>query len=114
MNFSMSYKVIPTEYLKQQVLELKKNYPNIRRDLKELSGILKLNPKSGKSLGKKVYKIRLKSSDISKGKRGGYRIITYVIDEQEIVRILTIYAKPRKANISDKEIMSILQEEEII
>ncbi len=109
----MSYKVIPCEYFKQQVRELKKNYPNIRRDLKELSAILKQNPKAGKSLGKKVYKIRLKCSDLSKGKRSGYRVITYVFDEQQKVRILTIYAKPRKANISDKEIIAILKEEEI-
>lgn len=110
----MSYKIIPTEYFKQQVLELSKNYPNIRKDLKELSRMLKKNPQSGKPLGKKIYKIRLKCSDISKGKRSGYRVITYVIDELQKIRLLTIYAKPRKANISDKEIITILKNEEII
>jgi mRNA-degrading endonuclease RelE of RelBE toxin-antitoxin system len=110
----MNYKIIPTEYFKQQVRELIKAYPNIRKDLKELSRMLKENPKTGKPLGKKVYKIRLKSSDIGKGKRSGYRVITYVIDELQKIRILTIYAKPRKANISDKEIMTILQREDII
>lgn len=91
-----------------------KVYPNIRKDLKELSTMLKQDPKAGKPLGKKVYKIRLKSTDIAKGKRSGYRVITYVIDEQQKVRLLTIYAKPRKANISDKEIMNILKSEAII
>lgn len=110
----MIYKIIPTEYFKQQVCELIKVYPNIRRDLKELSRMLKQNPKSGKPLGKKVYKIRLRNTDISKGKRSGYRVITYVIDELEKIRLLTIYAKPRKANISDKEIMAILQSENIV
>ncbi len=76
--------------------------------------MLKENPKSGKPLGKKVYKVRLRSADIGKGKSGGYRVITYVIDEQEKIRLLTIYAKPRKANISDKEIMSILLREGIV
>ena len=110
----MSYKIIPTEYFKQQVLELKKFYPGIRKDLKELSVMLKENPKAGKPLGKKVYKIRLKSSDIGKGKRSGYRVISYVIDELQKIRLLTIYAKPRKANISDKEILAILKKEDII
>ena len=32
----MSYKIIPTEHFKQQVRILQKDYPNIRRDLKEL------------------------------------------------------------------------------
>ena len=109
----MNYKIIPTEYFKKQVRELIKDYPNIKRDLKELSRMLKEDPKCGKSLGKKVYKIRLKSSDIPKGKRSGYRVITYVIDESKKVRLLTIYAKPRKANISDKEIINIMQQEDI-
>ncbi len=110
----MNYKIIPSEYFKQQVRELIKVYPNIRRDLKALSAMLKQNPKSGKPLGKKVYKIRLKSSDIAKGKRSGYRVITYVIDELQKIRLLTIYAKPRKANITDKEILTILKKEDII
>lgn len=110
----MNYKIIPTEYFKQQVLELKKVYPGIRKDLKELSAMLKENPKAGKPLGKKVYKIRLKSSDIGKGKRSGYRVISYVIDELQKIRLLTIYAKPRKANIGDKEILAILKKEDII
>ena len=58
----MSYKIIPTEHFKQQVRILQKDYPNIRRDLKELHGMLQENPKCGKSLGKKVYKIRLTRS----------------------------------------------------
>jgi mRNA-degrading endonuclease RelE of RelBE toxin-antitoxin system len=110
----MSYKIIPTEHFKQQVRELSKNYTHIRTDLKVLSLMLKKNSKSGKSLGKKIYKIRLKSSDISKGKQEGYRIITYVIEEQEIIRLLTIYAKPKKSNITDNEIMFIIQKEGIV
>jgi len=79
----MSYKIIPTESFKQQVRALQKTYPHIRHDLKELNQTLKGNPKSGKPLGKGVYKLRLKSCDLSKGKRGGYRVITYVIDQLE-------------------------------
>ncbi|MCK4487628.1 MAG: hypothetical protein KAU38_12825 [Desulfobacterales bacterium] len=88
----MSYKIIPTESFKAQVRTLQKKYPRIRQDLKELNQRLKQNPKSGKALGKGVYKLRVKSSDISKGKRAGYRVISYVTDELEKVRLLTIYA----------------------
>ena len=110
----MSYKIIPTEYFMQQVRELKKVYPNIRRDLKELASMLKQDPKAGTPLGRRVYKVRLKNSDIKKGKRSGYRVITYVIDEFQKIRLLTIYAKPRKANITDNEIMTILENENIV
>ena len=67
----MSYKIIPTETFKTQVKTLQKKYPHIRKDLEDLSRRLKQNPKNGKALGSGVYKLRLRSSDISKGKRGG-------------------------------------------
>ncbi len=57
----MSYKIIPTETFKTQVRTLQKKYPHIRQDLKNLSKRLKHNPKSGKALGKGIYKIRSKS-----------------------------------------------------
>jgi hypothetical protein len=63
----MSCKIIPTETFKTQVRTLQKKYPHIRQDLKDLSKRLKHNPKSGKALGKGVYKIRLGSSDLTKG-----------------------------------------------
>ena len=110
----MSYKIIPTDYFKKQVKQLLKNYPHLRQDLNALNSTLLENPKCGKALGKKVYKIRLKSTDISKGKRSGYRVISYVMDDKEKIRLLTVYAKSRKANISDKEIVAILQQEGLI
>ncbi len=110
----MNYKIIPTEYFKQQARLLLKDYPCIRKDLKELNRMLKENPKCGKSLGKKIYKIRLKNSDILKGKRSGYRVITYVLDESKKVRLLTIYAKSQRATISDYELKIILQKEGLL
>ncbi len=79
-----------------------------------MSKRLKHNPKSGKALGKGIYKIRLGSSDLTKRKRSGYRIISYVTDEIEKVRLLTIYIKPSKATITDNEILSILRKEGLI
>lgn len=39
-----------------------------------------------------VFKLRVKNSDIQKGKSGGYRLIYYVKTEQGII-LLTIYTK---------------------
>ena len=110
----MSYKIIPTETFKQQVKVLQKDYHNIRQDLKELNRMLLENSKCGKALGKKVYKIRLRNSDIAKGKRGGYRVISYVTDENQKVHLLTIYAKSRQTDIREDEILFILQKEGLI
>ncbi|MCL1946883.1 MAG: type II toxin-antitoxin system RelE/ParE family toxin [Chitinivibrionia bacterium] len=47
-----------------------------------------------------------------KGKSGGARIITYFVDKDNIVYLLSIYDKSEEANISDNEIKKILEEME--
>ncbi len=107
----MSYRIIPTENFKDQVRTLIKKYPNIRSDLKNLNQKLIETPKFGASLGRKSYKIRLKCSDIQKGKRSGYRVITHISDNARTVWLLAIYIKSEKTNIQDREITMILQKE---
>ncbi len=68
------------------------------------------NPKAGIHLGHSIYKIRLKSSDMSKGKSGSFRVIYYVIFEDSKIYLLTIYSKGEKENISWEEIERVLNQ----
>jgi mRNA-degrading endonuclease RelE of RelBE toxin-antitoxin system len=77
----------------------------------ELSNKLEENPKLGTSLWHNVYKVRLKNSDINRGKSNGYRVITYLIDEDNEVRLITIYSKSERENILDFEIKEIIEKE---
>lgn len=110
----MSFRIVPTNRFKKDVLELRKDYPHIWSDLKELNRILNENERAGTSLGSNIYKIRLRCSDIPKGKRSGYRVISYVKNEKQIVRLLTIYAKAKRGDIRKEEILQILKEQGII
>ncbi|MDZ7376251.1 MAG: hypothetical protein ONB13_06490 [candidate division KSB1 bacterium] len=110
----MSFRIVPTNRFKKDVLELSKNYPHIWSDLKELNRILNENERAGASLGSNIYKIRLRCTDISKGKRSGYRVISYVKDEEQVVRLLTIYAKTKIGDVRKEEILQILKAEGII
>ncbi|CAK8725613.1 hypothetical protein KKHLCK_17175 [Candidatus Electrothrix laxa] len=57
----------------------------------------------------KIYKMRVPSSDQKKGKSGGFRVIYYIVlDENEIV-LLTIYAKAKQSDIKDNDIRNILK-----
>jgi len=49
-------------------------------------------------LGRGIYKIRLKSSDIPKGKRSGYRVITYVVDEEQKIRLFFDIHQTKESN----------------
>jgi hypothetical protein len=44
-----------------------------------------------------------------KGKSGGARVITYVQVINKTIFLLSIYDKSEKENISDKELIAILQ-----
>jgi len=70
---------------------------------------LKQTPDIGKAIGKGCYKIRLAIKSKNKGKSGGARVITYFIDVNNTVYLLSIYDKAEKENISNKELDNLLK-----
>jgi mRNA-degrading endonuclease RelE of RelBE toxin-antitoxin system len=56
-----------------------------------------------------ILKVRVKNSNIQKGKSAGYRLI-YQVESPSIVLLLTIYAKADRTDISHNEIRSIIAE----
>ncbi|MBD1878377.1 type II toxin-antitoxin system RelE/ParE family toxin [Coleofasciculus sp. FACHB-T130] len=109
---------------KKDLNSLSKRYLNIRTDiegtLKDLEkGIFAGDPIPGAcSEDYTVYKLRLKNSDIKKGKSAGYRFIyfaTKVLEDNSVkVMLISIYSKSLQSDISVKYIRSILKEESII
>ncbi len=104
----MSYKVIPTPEFIKNLKTLNKKYKNIKKDILRLANELELNPTMGVSLGNNIFKIRLKNSDINKGKSAGYRVITYLVNEKNEISLITIYSKSDKENILDVELKEMI------
>jgi mRNA-degrading endonuclease RelE of RelBE toxin-antitoxin system len=105
----MKYKIIPTPEFIKNLRQLKKRYKSIKKDVLLLSNKLENTPKIGISLGNNIYKIRVKNSDNNKGKSAGYRVITYLIDENFEVYLITIYSKSEKENILDYELQEMIK-----
>jgi len=101
-----------TEHFRKEYKKLAKKYVSLREDVSSLVETLKENPTTGTNLGNNIYKIRIAISSKGKGKSGGARIITYFVNKDNIVYLLSIYDKSEEANISDKEIKKILKEVE--
>ncbi len=87
---------------KKQLRVLKKRYRSIGKDIEPVLRRIQ----SGELLGDQiagtdftVYKIRVKNSDINKGKSAGYRII-YQVESEERVALIAIYSKSDKNSIS--------------
>ena len=111
----MNYQYLTTEAFDRQTRKLSRKYRNIHLDITAFqkdfdAGRVRGMPIPG--LEGKVYKIRVKSTDMKRGKRGGFRII-YYLQEEELVVLLTIYAKVEREDIPVKEIQEILDELEL-
>jgi mRNA-degrading endonuclease RelE of RelBE toxin-antitoxin system len=89
---------------------LLKKYPSLRQELVELGESLTNNPTLGTPLGRDCYKIRLAIKSKGKGTRGGARVITYVITENEEVVLLSIYDKKEKSSLKPNELNQLLQD----
>jgi len=105
----MMLKIVPTPEFSKQVKKLAKSYKKIVEDLEFLKNELLQNPKCGTDLGNSCYKIRIPNSSIPTGKSGGFRIITYYIIDDNLIRLLLIYAKTQKETVTDQEIQEVIQ-----
>jgi hypothetical protein len=105
----MSYNIYSTPDFNRLFKKLYKKHPSLKNDLKELVEILKKEPQSGIDLGFGVYKIRLAISSKHKGKSGGARVITYVVNKAKEVYLVYIYDKSQLENISKGQILNLLR-----
>lgn len=101
-----------TDVFKRQVRDLAKRYRKIKLDIQPIFEKLKNGELIGEQIQKTsytVFKVRVKNSDIQKGKSGGYRVIYYVKSSTNILCIL-IYSKSEKDNVTATEIKKVIQE----
>ncbi len=76
----MTYDVHLTETFQKSIKALKKKYPHVKDDLLSQIKALEEDPSAGDPIpgwNKEVWKVRVASSDVKKGKRGGYRLIYF-------------------------------------
>ena len=104
----MKYRISVTLEFLREMKHLSKRYKSLKEDLRNFGNDLLLNPEQGVSLGNNLRKIRIAI---------GARVITYTIIWTEIdteIKLLTIYDKSERANITDKEIEDILKQNGIL
>lgn len=93
-----------TPRFQRDLRELAKRYRSIRSDIQPLIEQLQTGETPGdriSGLKYQVFKVRLKNSNIQKGKSGGYRVIYYVKTAQAII-LTTIYSKSDISDVSNE------------
>ena len=110
--FGMSYEIYLTETFQKSIKVLKKKYRRVKDDMASTIEALEEDPTIGDPIpgwNKEIWKVRTASTDVKKGKRGGFRSI-YLWKSGEItVYLLAAYFKGDKVNISKKETEKTLE-----
>ncbi|HEY3874464.1 MAG TPA: hypothetical protein VGM92_03230 [Candidatus Kapabacteria bacterium] len=106
----MNYNIIPSERFKREVRRLARKYPSLSQDLAELNTILLNDPRHGRSLGFGLYKIRLAIRSKNKGKSSGGRVITYFLDNDDTVYLVTIYDKSEIKTIKTERLRELIEQ----
>ena len=103
-----------TAQFKKELKRFYRKYPHVQADLQPLIDSLQ----QGKILGNQVpgvrytvYKVRVKSTDQTKGKSGGYRVIYYLRTAKFIV-LLRIYHKSARSDLPPDVIRQVIEEYE--
>jgi len=81
-------------------------YPHVKNDLLGYIKVLEEDPSAGDPIpawNKEIWKVRVASSDVKKGKRGGYRLIYFWKAGDMRIYLLVAYFRGEKAKITKKE-----------
>ena len=113
-NNSESIRIDITPEYQRNLKKLAKKYRNIRSDtqplLTELQKGNRLGDRvTGFGLDVYIYKVRVKNSNLKKGKSAGYRVI-YLLESETSILLLTIYSKSEREDITVNQIQSIIDE----
>jgi mRNA-degrading endonuclease RelE of RelBE toxin-antitoxin system len=117
MGLFLLYNIIATEQFEKDIkyYKRKKKFNHIEDDLDEIIGELE----QGNLLGDEIkelklpqnehtYKVRAANTDTKAGKSNGYRLIYYVVKDDRTIFLLTIYYKKDREDISEKEIIYLI------
>ena len=108
----MSYEIYLPQTFQRCIKSLKKKFPRIKDDLSPLFQNLQDNSEIGNPIPGwhcKVWKIRVSSRDLKRGKSGGFRVVYVWTPGQPILYPLFIYFKGEKEDITKAEIEDLLR-----
>ena len=105
-----SVQVEYTQEFKRNLRALANKYRHIRSDVQSVIDQLQAGEVMGDQVPRTrytIFKVRVRNSDIQKGKRSGYRLIYHLRTPENII-LVTIYSKLDQSDISAEQIRRIL------
>lgn len=101
-----------TPEFKRNLRALARKYRHIRSDVQPVIEQIQAGSFVGNQIagvGYAVFKVRVRNSDVPKGKRSGYRLVYYLRTPTDVI-LVTIYSKSEQADVSAIQVRRILRE----
>lgn len=96
------YQIVFLPHFRGQLKHLLKKYRTLKDDT--IASLESFSTEQHPHVGRNVYKVRLKSKSIQKGKSKSFRLIVLVAELDALLIPITIYFKGDKTDITLKEI----------
>ena len=110
MSINPPVQVKVSDRFANEIRQLAKRYRRIRLDIQPIIDQLEAGELPGDQIpgmNYALFKVRVKNSDIQKGKSSGYRIIYYLKTKSQIL-LVTLYSKSDKPDITADEVREII------
>ncbi len=114
----MNVEIVISDNFRREAKKYLKKFRGLKEELADFEKSLQNDPKQGTKLTEVSYKVRLASKSKGKGKSGGFRIITYLLETIEsenaeiqiVVTLLSIYDKSEIATLSESDISALIKD----
>jgi hypothetical protein len=107
----MPNNVFLTPHFERRYKRFSKKFASLEGELDELIADLTRSPTMGQPLGSGLYKIRLAVKSKGKGKSGGFRIVSYLVTENEDntdIFLITMYDKSEDSSIDKDTLLTMI------
>lgn len=101
------YRIVILPHFKRQAKPYTKKYRHLKDAL--VKALEQFQPDQQSALGNGVYKMRIQSKDIPKGKSKSFRLIVFVVELDMILVPIVLYFKGDQASISKSELNNHLE-----
>jgi|SRR3989338_2041427 len=101
------YQPVILSYFRRQLAEYLKKYRHLKEAVIET--LQNFRKEANPHLGHNVYKVRLKTKDIHRGKSKSFRLLVLIVEVDQYIVPMTLYFKGDQENITKKELNNHLE-----
>ncbi|MFC1850392.1 type II toxin-antitoxin system RelE/ParE family toxin [candidate division CSSED10-310 bacterium] len=104
--------LIVTASFEKSLKRLAKKYPSLKKIFQQALNELETTPGIGDEIQghQSFYKVRYPNPDAGKGKSGGFRLIYFWSEENDLIVLVNIYAKTQQQDVDWHMVKRALEE----